>query len=200
MAEHYFSKNPESKSTPKQWSFTLRGQNLNLSTDQGVFSKNEVDFGSRTMVESFEEPIVEGEFLDLGCGYGPIGISLAKDFPDRHIVMVDVNERAIELSEENARKNGAENVEIKLSDRFEALENRTFASILTNPPIRAGKKTVHAMLEESYHHLRPSGELWVVMQKKQGAPSAQKLLEDLFGHVDVVKRNKGYYIFKAQKV
>ncbi len=200
MAEHYFSKNPGSKSTPKHWSFTLRGQNLNLSTDQGVFSKNEVDFGSRTLVESFEEPSVEGEFLDLGCGYGPIGITLAKDFPERHIVMVDVNERAIELSELNARQNDAKNVGILHSDCFQALENRYFASILTNPPIRAGKKTVHAMLEESYEHLLPLGELWVVMQKKQGAPSAQKLLQDLFGHVDVVERNKGYYIFKAKKV
>ncbi|KGX89368.1 class I SAM-dependent methyltransferase [Pontibacillus marinus] len=200
MAEHYFSKNPGSKSTPKQWSFTLRGKDLNLSTDQGVFSKNEVDFGSRTLIESFEEPSVDGEFLDLGCGYGPIGISLAKDFPNRNIVMVDVNERAIELSELNAEQNGATNVEILQSDRFQALEGRSFASILTNPPIRAGKQTVHAMLEESYHHLLPSGELWVVMQKKQGAPSAQKLLQDLFGYVDVVKRNKGYYILKAKKV
>lgn len=200
MAEHYFSKNPGSKSTPKHWSFTLRGQDLNLSTDQGVFSKNEVDFGSRTLIESFEEPSVGGEFLDLGCGYGPIGITLAKDFPARHVVMVDVNERAVELSKLNSRQNNVGNVETLQSDRFQALENRSFASILTNPPIRAGKETVHAMLEESYNHLLPSGELWVVMQKKQGAPSAQKLLQDLFGHVDVVKRNKGYYIFKAKKV
>lgn len=200
MAEHYFSKNPDSKSTPKQWSFTLRGHNLNLSTDQGVFSKNEVDFGSRTLIDCFEEPNIEGEFLDLGCGYGPIGISLAMDFPERHIVMVDVNERAAELSKINARENNVENVEIMQSDRFMALEGRSFASILTNPPIRAGKKIVHAMLEESYQNLLPSGELWVVMQKKQGAPSAQKVLEELFGHVEVVKRNKGYYILKAKKV
>lgn len=173
---------------------------LSFSTDQGVFSKEEVDFGSRTLVESFKEPEIEGEVLDLGCGYGPIGLSIAKDFPDRYVVLVDINERAVNLAKENANQNNIENVEVVESDRLRLIRDKRFASILTNPPVRAGKKIVHAMLEESYEALLPKGELWVVLQKKQGAPSAQKKLNEICPEVDIITRNKGYYIIKAKKV
>ncbi|KGP72500.1 class I SAM-dependent methyltransferase [Pontibacillus yanchengensis] len=200
MAEHYYSKNPGSKSAQKHWTFHLRGRKLSFSTDQGVFSKDEVDFGSRTLIESFEEPSIQGEFLDLGCGYGPIGLSLALDYPERKVVMADVNDRALELAKKNAEQNNATNVEVLESDQFQAFEGRKFASILTNPPIRAGKEVVHSMLKQSFEALLPHGELWVVIQKKQGAPSAQSLLEEMFDEVEIVKRSKGYYIFKAKKI
>lgn len=199
MSEHYYSKTPHSESNPTTWKFELRGERFTFTTDRGVFSKNEVDFGSRTLIEIFTEPEIEGEILDLGCGYGPIGISLAKTLPHRQVVMSDVNERALSLAEQNARQNQVENITLTASDRLEAFEPDQFAAILTNPPVRAGKKVVHQMFEESLAALRKNGHLWVVLQKKQGAPSALKKLEELFPHSEIVAKKKGYYILKAVK-
>ncbi len=197
MSEHYFSKNPQSKSMPNAWKYTLRGKEYSFISDIGVFSKNEVDFGTRLLIEQFEAPNISGDILDLGCGYGPIGIALADRYQTRNIIMVDVNERALMLARENALKNNIENVDVIQSDGFSQLDDRSFATVVTNPPIRAGKKVVHKMFEESKQALLRHGELWVVIQKKQGAPSAKDKLESLFGSVEVVFRSKGYFILKA---
>lgn len=198
MADHYFSNNPSSKSDRKKFEFTLKGHHFVFLSDRGVFSKNEVDFGSRLLVESFEVPDVEGNILDVGCGYGPIGLSLAKEYKERTIHMVDVNERALSLARENAGNNGVSNVRIYQSSVYEQVEGR-YAAILSNPPIRAGKQVVHDILEKAYDHLLPGGELWIVIQKKQGAPSAMNKLEEVFSEVEVVEKKKGYYIIKSKK-
>ncbi|MFD2043186.1 class I SAM-dependent methyltransferase [Ornithinibacillus salinisoli] len=199
MSEHYFSQKPQSKSSPKTWNYQLREKNYTFTSDVGVFSKNEVDFGSKLLIEQFEAPNVQGDILDMGCGYGPIGIALADCFPGRTIVMADVNERALELAAQNANHNEVNNTLFVKSDQFSELEGRSFAAILTNPPIRAGKKVVHGIFEESKKSLLSGGELWVVIQKKQGAPSAKEKLEDLFEEVQVVARDKGYFILRAIK-
>lgn len=199
MSEHYFSKKPQSKSNQTTWRTTLRGHSLTFTTDVGVFSKDRVDFGSRLLIETFTEPTISGKILDLGCGYGPVGLAIAASFPQRTLIMSDVNERAIALAKGNADQNNLRNVEIRISDRFTQLPEQ-FAAILLNPPIRAGKTIVHQMFTESYRSLDKSGELWVVIQKKQGAPSAKKKLEALFGSVETVQRDKGYYIYKAIKL
>ncbi|MFS8188315.1 class I SAM-dependent methyltransferase [Rossellomorea marisflavi] len=199
MTNHYYSKNPEVGSDPQHFTFDLRGRSFRFKTDHGVFSKKEVDFGSRVLIDAFELPGVDGPVLDVGCGYGPIGLSLAKEFPERTIHMIDVNERALSLASENAAANGVGNVEIYQSDRFEQVEEKKFSAILTNPPIRAGKETVHAIFTESAEHLAENGELWVVIQKKQGAPSAMEKMEELFSNVEVVVKKKGYYILKSVK-
>ncbi|WP_066058601.1 class I SAM-dependent methyltransferase [Robertmurraya korlensis] len=200
MAEHYFSREQRVESNRKTWSFTLRNNNLSFITDNGVFSKSEVDFGSRLLIEAFEFPNHEGPILDVGCGYGPIGISLAKEQAAREIHMVDVNERAIELAKDNAALNKVSNVSIYESDRLTQVTRDGFAAILTNPPIRAGKQVVHDIFEQSFEHLAPNGELWVVIQKKQGAPSAVEKLNELFGSVETVGKKKGYFILKAKKI
>ncbi|SDR15387.1 class I SAM-dependent methyltransferase [Virgibacillus salinus] len=197
MSEHYFSQNPQSKSSPKKWNYQLRGKVYTFESDYGVFSKNEVDYGSRLLIEQFRPPSITGEFLDLGCGYGPIGITLADCYQDRNIILTDINERAINLAQQNADHNNVVNVEFVQSDRLSNLTNRSFAAILTNPPIRAGKKVVHQMFEDSKNALLQHGQLWVVIQKKQGAPSAKEKLSDLFGNVEVVVRSKGYFILRA---
>ena len=197
MSEHYFSKIPQSKSEPKTWNYTLRGREYSFISDVGVFSKNEVDFGTRLVIEHFKVPSIAGDILDLGCGYGPIGIALASENQDRKITMVDVNERALELARENAKKNNVKNIDVIQSDGLSQLDHSSFAAVVTNPPIRAGKKVVHRMFEESKQALLSHGELWVVIQKKQGAPSAKEKLESLFGYVEVVSRSKGYFILKA---
>jgi 16S rRNA (guanine1207-N2)-methyltransferase len=200
MTEHYFSKKPHTDSSPKTWKTELKNKMYTFTTDTNVFSKNAVDFGSRLLIETFKAPDVPGDFLDLGCGYGPIGVSIADTYPDRHVVMADVNERAISLAKENTKTNLIENVEVVISDLFSNLSDREFASVITNPPIRAGKDVVHHIFEGAKEVLVEKGELWVVIQKKQGAPSAKKKINDLFDNVEVVDRKKGYYILKAVKI
>lgn len=199
MSEHYYSRTQKVESDPKFWDFTLKNNQFRFKTDNGVFSKREVDFGSRLLIESFEMPNTDGLLLDVGCGYGPIGLSLAKYYQDRMIHMVDVNGRAIELAKENAELNRIQNVKVYESDCLLNVKEKTFAAILTNPPIRAGKKTVHDIFEQSFEHLTSQGELWVVIQKKQGAPSAIEKLNNLFNHVETIDKSKGYFVIKAKK-
>ncbi len=200
MSQHYYSKNPQTTSKPQEWDFTLRGEKFHFQTDSGVFSKSEVDFGSRVLIETFENSSIEGPILDVGCGYGPIGIAVAKSFPLKQVHMVDVNTRAIELAKKNAMKNNVENVEIYESDGLSSVKEEGFSAILTNPPIRAGKETVFRFYEEASKKITPGGSLWVVIQKKQGAPSTQEKLEELFGNCRVAEKKKGYFIFEARKV
>ncbi|WP_102349394.1 class I SAM-dependent methyltransferase [Bacillus sp. Marseille-P3661] len=199
MSDHYFSSNPSVESKPFTFEDRLKGHSFIFTSDLGVFSKNEVDFGSRLLIEQFEVPDVPGDLLDVGCGYGPIGLSLAKEYPDRKIVMVDVNERSLNLSRINSDKNNITNVHVRRSDLFSDINEKNFAAIISNPPIRAGKKVVHEILERSYEHLAEHGELWIVIQKKQGAPSALDKLKSIFSEVDVVEKKKGYYIIKSKK-
>jgi 16S rRNA (guanine1207-N2)-methyltransferase len=199
LSEHYYSKTPSSSSNPQTWNFTLRGNELTFTTDSGVFSKREVDFGSRLLIETFEEPNVDGNFLDVGCGYGPIGLAIARSFPKRKVEMIDINERAIELANKNKQANQINNAVIYQSNLFEQVGDTKFAAILTNPPIRAGKRIVYSIFEQSFTHLLPKGELWIVIQKKQGAPSALEKLQSLFPDVEVVTKKKGYYIIKAKR-
>jgi 16S rRNA (guanine1207-N2)-methyltransferase len=200
MTEHYYSRTQNVNSDPNYWSFTLKGNTIRFKTDNGVFSKREVDFGSRLLIETYTFPSVDGDILDVGCGYGPIGLSVAKTATERIVHMVDVNLRAIELAKENAKQNGIDNVQIYESDRLRQVKGTKFASILTNPPIRAGKKVVHDIFEQSYERLAINGELWIVIQKKQGAPSAIARLEELFKEVNVVEKKKGYFIIQAKKI
>lgn len=199
MTEHYFSNTPSASSNEETFSFELRGQTFRFTSDRGVFSKKEVDFGSRVLIDSFEVNNVKGPILDVGCGYGPIGLTIAKLRPGEQVHMVDVNERALALSEKNAKANGINNVQIYQSSCYSNVKINDFSTILTNPPIRAGKKIVHEILEGAYNHLVEQGELWVVIQKKQGAPSALAKLESLFEEVEVVEKKKGYYIIRAKK-
>ncbi|MCM3164476.1 class I SAM-dependent methyltransferase [Metabacillus litoralis] len=199
MSNHYYSEKPTVESDRKTWTFQLKDFLFTFQSDRGVFSKNEVDFGSRLLIESFLPPDVSGDFLDVGCGYGPIGLSLAKSF-NRQVDMIDINERAIELAKDNAALNKVENVNIFQSNQFENIsEYRKYAAVLTNPPIRAGKQVVHSIFEKSFDHLVHEGELWIVIQKKQGAPSAMDKLNEMFNEVEVVEKKKGYYIIKAKK-
>lgn len=199
MAEHYYSKSPDVKSEPKQWQTNLRGSDFVFMTDAGVFSKGEVDFGSRLLIDTFRAPDIEGDILDVGCGYGPVGLSIASLLKERMIQMVDVNERALALSRTNSQKNNIDNVLIYSSDALDEVETKEFASIVTNPPIRAGKETVFKIYDQASEHLAVGGELWVVIQKKQGAPSTIARLEELFGNAEIVEKSKGYYIIKSRK-
>ncbi|WP_150275526.1 class I SAM-dependent methyltransferase [Paenibacillus tepidiphilus] len=198
MSQHYYSQQPEARHDRRDLTTVLRGRSLRFTSDAGVFSKGDIDYGSRVLIEKMEIP-QDAKVLDVGCGYGPIGISAALLAPEGHVTMVDINSRAVELSRENAGRNGAGNVTVMESDVLSAVQGQSFDVILTNPPIRAGKAVVHRIFEQSYEHLREGGTLWVVIQKKQGAPSAVAKLESLFPVVEELEKDKGYWILRAQK-
>ena len=197
--EHYYTNNPTTESREKTIDSTIANENFKFYTDNGVFSKESVDFGTKTMLESFSTEKVNAQVADIGCGYGVISIFLAKKYPTFKFTMVDVNNRVLELSRKNIELNKRENeVEVLESSSFDNVKGN-FDIVLTNPPIRAGKKIVHKIMTDSYEHLNPQGELWVVIQKKQGMASCKKLLEDTFSIVEIITKNKGYYILKAVK-
>lgn len=199
MAEQYFTHNPTTEHAIKKFDFELRNQEFHFSTDNSVFSKQRVDFGTTVLINSIDySDLVSGPILDLGCGYGPIGLVLAKQMPKRTVDMVDVNERALELAKRNAQANQISNVNIFSSDVYQNITNN-YAAIYTNPPIRAGKKVVNSILAGAYEYLLPNGQLWVVVQKKQGESSCKKLMNQTFGNVEIVERSKGYYILKSVK-
>jgi len=197
LTNHYYTQNPDVLHEEHHWPFTLLGNELLFTTDNGVFSKNRVDYGSRALLAAFNaDKTPAGPWLDLGTGYGPIGLALAKKWPERQITMVDVNELALDLARQNAVANQIENVEIKTSDIYEHVTER-YAAILTNPPVRAGKQVVTTMLIGAKEHLLPGGTLTVVLQKKQGAPSAEKNMKATFGNCEIIKKDKGYYILES---
>ena len=191
----YFDVNPDAAHDIHDLAVVLLGQKMNFYTDAGVFSKKMIDYGSQVLLSTLD--FQEGEsVLDVGCGYGPIGLSLAK-VQGVTVTMVDVNERALDLAKKNANRNGVE-AQIFSSDVYEAVVG-VFDHVISNPPIRAGKKVVHQVITGSFDHLKPGGDLTIVIQKKQGAPSAKTKMEETFGNCEIVKKDKGYYILRSEK-
>ncbi|CAM4401310.1 class I SAM-dependent methyltransferase [Saccharibacillus endophyticus] len=197
MSDHYYTNRPTAEHDRRTIEVELRGKKVRLVTDAGVFSKSGLDYGSRVLIDALEIP-EKASVLDVGCGYGPIGIA-AGILGATSIMMLDVNERAIELARENAAANGVPQAKAVQSDLLEAVSQERFDVIISNPPIRAGKETVHRLFEQASACLKPGGSLWIVIQKKQGAPSAKAKLEELFEQVDEVTKDKGYRIYKALK-
>ncbi len=199
MSEHYYSANPTSGHHYQSISIELRGINLKLTTDTGVFSKSKLDTGTKLLINSV--PIETGveKILDLGCGYGPIGLMMAKLFPNATIYMSDLNERAVELAIKNAVDNGITNVKIKAGEGFEPFAGEQFDLILTNPPIRAGKQVIYPLMEQAHLSLRDNGWLAAVIMTKQGAKSLEKKMVDIFGNVSEWEKGSGYRVFASRK-
>lgn len=199
--EQYFTKNPTTQKEIYKFDWNLGKDRFYFYTSNSVFSKNGVDFGSMLLVETVikENENFKGNILDLGCGYGPIGVMLAKLIENANVTMSDVNERALELSKMNAEENKVKaRVKTLSSSAFENI-NENFDMIVTNPPIRAGKDVVFSFYEGAYEHLNKGGHLYVVIQKKQGAPSTKEKLESLFGNCETAEKKSGYFIFRAVK-
>lgn len=196
MANMYYEETPTSRHDIHDLTVTLLGEMFHFKTDAGVFSKKMVDYGSQVLLSTLH--FTEGEhLLDVGCGYGPLGIALAK-VQGLQVTMVDINSRAIDLAKRNAVQNNVK-VDIYQSNLYEAVSG-TFEHIISNPPIRAGKDVVHTILERAFDYLTTGGDLTIVIQKKQGAPSAKAKLAEVFGNVEVLKKDKGYYILRSIKL
>lgn len=191
----YYAENPDAAHDIHELRVELLGQKMTFLTDAGVFSKKIVDFGSQLLLKCLE--VNQGEtVLDVGCGYGPLGLSLAKAYGVQ-ATMVDINTRALDLARRNAEKNNAK-ATIFQSNIYEQVEGH-FDHVISNPPIRAGKQVVHEIIEKSKDLLETSGDLTIVIQKKQGAPSAKSKMEGVFGNCEILKKDKGYYILRSVK-
>ena len=195
MSKMYYAENPDAAHDIHELRVDLLGEKMTFLTDAGVFSKKMIDFGSQLLLKCLE--VNQGEtVLDVGCGYGPLGLSLAKAYGVQ-ATMVDINNRALDLARQNAERNKVE-ATIFQSNIYEQVEG-TFDHVISNPPIRAGKQVVHEIIEKSQDFLETGGDLTIVIQKKQGAPSAKSKMEDVFGNCEIVKKDKGYYILRSVK-
>ena len=196
---HYFDENPNSESNIREIKFSLYGQNYAYYTDNGVFSKSKVDEGSYIFLKVLLPLHLTGRILDLGCGYGPIGLTIALNEKKARVDLADINSRALALaSRSGERLNLNDRVTFLHSDIFEKIEG-PYDSIVVNPPIRAGKVVTYRMYLESKQYLIDGGSLYVVIRRKQGAESALKYIETVFDNVSVLHKEKGYWIIKATK-
>ena len=197
---HYFVNDDKVVSKPRTINYSFKGVDFSLESDNGVFSKNELDKGSEFLIETLL-PINLGEnVLDIGCGIGVIGLTLAYFTPSLNVCLSDVNTRALSLCNANAATlKLSQRVTILQSDIYQKIEGK-FTSIVSNPPIRAGKKVTYEIYRGALEHLVDSGSLYIVVRKNQGAPSVKSYLEELFGNVALLAREKGYWILKATKV
>ena len=191
----YYAENPDAAHDIHDLRVELLGHKLTFLTDAGVFSKKMIDFGSQLLLKCLEAE--KGErVLDVGCGYGPLGITLVKAYGVQ-ATMVDINNRALDLARKNAERNQV-SATIFQSNIYEQVEGK-FDHVISNPPIR-GKQVVHEIIEKSKDFLEDDGDLTIVIQKKQGAPSAKSKMEDVFGNCEIIKKDKGYYILRSVKL
>jgi len=197
MSNQYFENNPNLASNQIEISYYIKGNVMTFFSDNGVFSKSQVDFGSSLLIKTLPK-LETKKVLDVGCGYGPIGLTIAKLNPQCMVQMVDVNERAMNLAKKNRVLNRVENAEIFASNIYENIREK-YDLIVTNPPIRAGKKVVWDITLGAVEHLNQDGEMWCVIQKKQGAESLIKGLKTVFKEVEIVEKDKGYWIIRSKK-
>ena len=190
---HYF-KNENLPSDIKKTECLVLSHRFVFLTDNGVFSKNGLDFGSRLLLESIPLNSLGDRMLDVGCGYGTFGIVINK-ITGISVDMVDVNKRAIHLAERNIKENHCSNINVFLSDAYEEVTNK-YTSIITNPPIRAGKEVVYRIVMGAKNHLEKEGNLFLVIRKEQGAKSLIADLEKEYS-VEILNKKKGFYILKC---
>ena len=196
---HYYDQEPQSVSKERTISFEIYGKKISLVADNGVFSKNKVDEGSLYFLKTILPLNLGKKILDIGCGYGTIGLTIALFKDEASVDLADINTRALALCEMNARNlDIKDRVKIINSDVYSNIKDK-YESIVVNPPIRAGKIVTYAMYEGAKQRLIDGGCLYVVIRKAQGAESASQYIEELFGNVEMLGRHKGYHVYRAMK-
>jgi len=199
VSEHYFSVSPSSTEDRGLIKCNLRGLPFEFLTSSGVFSHRRIDNGTRLLVEEMELPDA-GRVLDIGCGYGALGIVAARLGLKLEVWMTDINPRAVRLAEENATRNGVHNVIVKQGHLYSPVGDTMFATVVTNPPISAGiTKVVEPMITHAYRYLDPGGALQLVVQSNKGGRILAEIIEETFGEAQVLARGSGYRVLKGEK-
>ncbi len=195
---HYFTDDPNLKSNVRLLKLAILKREFSFYTDDGIFSKDELDEGTDTLIGVVAKEPIQGHCLDFGCANGIVGIVVKTLFPMTTFDLVDVNHRALDLAKKNVALHQLQGMDVFYSDIF---QNNThlYDCIFLNPPIRAGKEVIYAMYEGAYHHLNQGGKLYVVIKKSHGAPSSKDKLMQLFGNCDIMERNRGFYVLKSTK-
>lgn len=197
---HYYINDASLGSKPREISYVINDHKFTLESDIGVFSKNGLDKGTKILLKALIPLTLKGKMLDIGCGIGPIGLTLAYFSPSLNVTCSDVNTRALALCKKNAQKLAlSQRVTCLQSDIYVEIEG-LYDSIVSNPPIRAGKKVTYAIYIGAKSHLIDGGSLYVVVRKAQGALSVKAYLEEIFTNCEILSRSKGYYVLKATKV
>ena len=194
---HYFENNPPETIKEYTVTYTLQGRSFSLIASSGIFAKQGLDVGSRLLINVLLQDTLSGTCLDLGCGYGPVGLTVASLNPNLTLTLADVNERAVIDARHNAQRLGLTNLQIFTSDGFQEL-TQNFDVIAFNPPIRAGKKTIYRLYQEAKQHLNPNGNFYIVIRKDKGAESHETYLLTLFSKVLRRDRDKGYLVLIAK--
>ena len=195
-AGHYFSERPATGSRPSTVRFELTGRTVEVRTDRGVFSATRLDPGTRVLLDSLDglDDLPDGDLVDVGCGWGPIALSLAELAPGRRVVAVDVNERARALCAENASLAG---LDVVVRDPDDLPDDLRVAGIVSNPPIRVGKAVLHQLLTDWLPRLVPGGTAWLVVQRHLGADSLADWLAGQGWQVTRVRSRKGYRVLRV---
>jgi len=197
MSNHYFVKHPKSKLDLGVLRTYFRGRLFEFVTASGVFSRTRIDPGTRLLIEFMILP-ERGSVLDVGCGYGPVGIAAATFNPNLKVVMTDVNERAVWLAKENAKRNALQNVEVRQGPLYEPVRDMKFETILSNPPITAGMKVVEPLITQASKHLVKDGLLQIVVRSKIGGKRLTKAMNRAFGNVNILARKGGYRVLLSK--
>ena len=198
--EHYFSASPSGDLVPRTVAVRLAGRDVHVTTAGGVFSPDRIDTGTGVLLSSIPSPPPGGHLLDLGCGWGPIALTLALESPHATVWAVDVNERSLELTRRNAAELGLTNVTAVLPD--EVPGDIRFRGIWSNPPIRVGKNELHALLERWLSRLDHGSDAWLVVQRNLGADSLHRWLQaELAEQASVLRAatGKGYRVLRVRR-
>ena len=198
MSDHYFSRRPSSRVRLGLVRCRLRGLGFEFLTSPGIFSYRRIDLGTRLLVESMVLPEA-GRVLDVGCGYGPVGIAAARLVPGLEVWMTDVNERAVRLAERNCGRNGVACV-VREGDLYAPVGDTLFDVVLSNPPFSAGmRRVVEPLVDGAWDHLVEGGSLQAVVRTNVGGRSLSGLMEGRFGGVEVLGRGSGYRVLRSVK-
>ena len=195
MCSHYFRRGRKLFGSFRVIGEVLRGTGFEFIVSGGVFSSRGVDEGTKLLIEHADVPR-EGLLLDLGCGYGVVGIVFAKLYPRLRVYMVDVNPRAVELAKLNAKHNNvADRVTVLQGSLYNPVKGLRFNVILSNPPLAAGMETVEAIVRQAPEHLVEGGSLQLVLRK--GVERVKRVMEEVFGDCEVIAKKKGYTVLKS---